>query len=106
LVELTELRFETSEEKDSRLAFERIIERIMKNCNPGGIPTLFYRGRLFKPYISRPTLQQIFIKIDSTAREASKNGFAELIEINTISLALAAVDKKHLLIPWAIERMF
>ncbi|MGB7956906.1 MAG: hypothetical protein WCF23_23275, partial [Candidatus Nitrosopolaris sp.] len=104
LVELTELRFETSEEKDSRLAFEMIIERIMINCNPGGMHTMFYRGRLFRQYISRPTLQDLFNKINSTAKEASKNGFAELVQNNTMILGIATDDKKPLLKSWAIEK--
>jgi hypothetical protein len=49
LVELTELRNETSDDKEGRLAFEKIVERIWQNCNSAGKPNLFYRGRLFKP---------------------------------------------------------
>lgn len=105
MVELTESRFETSEEKENLLAFKTIVKSIMENCKVSrGITTLFYRGRLFKPYISKPTLQQLISKIDSTAKEAHEKGFAELIERNTISLALATADKKHLLIPWAIKK--
>jgi hypothetical protein len=80
------------------------LERIMKNCNPGGMHTMFYRGRLFRQYISRPTLQDLFNKIDSTAKEASKNGFAELVQNNTMSLGIATDDKKPLLKSWAIEK--
>ena len=90
MVDLTELRFETSEEKENLRAFETIVKSVMENCKVSrGITTLFYRGRLFKPYISRPTLQQLISKIDSTAEEAHEKGFAELIERNTISFGLS-----------------
>jgi hypothetical protein len=104
LVELTELSLESSEEKDIHWTFDRVYERIFKNSRPDRIPKLFYRGRLFKPYISRPVLEELFKKIDCTANDASNNGFAELIEYNTISLAFATDDKKYLLKPWAIEK--
>jgi hypothetical protein len=58
---------------------------------------------LYKPYLSRPTIQQIFKQIDSSAIRARRDGFADLIEMNTISLALATVGEKHRLIPWAIH---
>jgi hypothetical protein len=59
LVELTELSWESSDERDDRQALVLLESRIRKFCNLDGMPKLFWRGRLFKPYISRPTLEEL-----------------------------------------------
>lgn len=105
LVELTELKFESKEAKDTLSEFLMIKKRLDKNCKSkkSKIPTLFYHGRLFDKIGSRPMLQDIFNKIDSTANEARRTGFAELIQNNTINLAIATNDKKDELKSWAVE---
>jgi hypothetical protein len=67
LTELSELSFDSSEESDSRVTYEKITERIFKNCRPNVSPMLFYSGRLFKSFISRPVLAELLRKIDHTA---------------------------------------
>jgi hypothetical protein len=104
LIELTELSFESLEESDSYLIFEKVTGRIRENCKPNVSPTLFYSGRLLKPFISGPVLGDLFKKIDHTANSARKNGFSELIEDNTINLAFARDDQKQLLKTWTIEK--
>ena len=100
LVELTELMFESEKGKDIWFTVRQIDERIRKNCKPA---RLFYRGRLLQN-IPKPTLQDLLNKIDSTAKEARKNGFAELVQNNTISLGIATNDKKPQLKLWAIQK--
>jgi hypothetical protein len=103
LVELSELSFQTSEEKELYFPFSRISDRLNKLSRVDRIPQLFYRGKLFKPYISRPVIEELLIKIDSTAEKARKTGFADLIENRTISLAFAKENRRELLKPWMIK---
>ena len=62
LMELAELSFESSDESDSAVTYGKIKERIFKNCRPNISPMLFYSGKLFKSFISRPVLKNYLRK--------------------------------------------
>jgi hypothetical protein len=71
-MELAELSFESSDESDSAVTYEKIKERIFKNCRPNISPMLFYSGKLFKSFISRPVFEELSKKIDHAANSIIK----------------------------------
>jgi hypothetical protein len=61
-------------------------------------------ARLLKRFISKPVIEELSKRIDHTANIARRDGFAELIEEITISLAFARHDQEHLLRKWVSEK--
>jgi hypothetical protein len=104
-VELTEISKPPDWQKRLERALDQISTTVFNIILPSNNrPHLLYRGRFFKKYISKPVLAELLRKIKSTAEKARKKGFADLVEENTICLAFATEDNKHLLKSWSIEQ--
>jgi hypothetical protein len=58
LVELTEISFQSQEEKEPRVVYYKIFGGINRWCELGKVPQSFDYGRLFKQYISRRIIKE------------------------------------------------
>jgi hypothetical protein len=73
-VELTEISFQSQEEKEPRVVYYKIFGGINRCCELGKVPQSFHYGRLFKQYISRPVIDELLKKINFAAIKARKMG--------------------------------